>query len=262
MKDDMNTPHSQDVNDEVLVLYYYADGLSDAERKAVAKALTGDPALAQRYQALSADLDAMRDPADAPMPEGLEYRLQSALSRAARVEAAERDSPSRRPHSWFHRWSFVAGAGAAAVFAVAVGVALWMTTGQNGDSPGIVQPPAGGAVEWSTAAFQRGLESHFRSGRQELAGIRGGGDRAALVTSLIEQNRLYARLAAQNDAPDLARVLRSFEPVLERLGQEDLSPDDAAALQAQLEFEFTVMLTKLARTTSQKANPDNLEMSL
>lgn len=256
----MNQGNDDLSSDDVLILYYYGDGLTDVQREAIADDLAKSPDLAQRYETLARDLDAIRDPADLRMPDGLEYRLQSALQRAARLES-DREPDAR---GWLQRWSLGAGIGVAAVLALGIGIGVWWSSGGGPMNPPGPQPQSGPPVEWSSAAFERGLESHFRSGRSELAAFSGGGhgDRAALVASLIEQNRFYARLATQNDAPELARVLRSFEPVLQRLGQEDLPADDAAALQAQLEFEFTVMLTKLARSSSQKANPDNLEMSL
>jgi hypothetical protein len=180
--------------------------------------------------------------------------------RAARLEESE----SPQPRAWIHRWSFIAGAGVTAALALGIGMSLWMSGSVSTDPPVTLQAPAVATVEWSTAAFERGLESHFRSGRKELAGLggRGSPDREALVASLIEQNRIYARLALQNEAPEVARVLRSFERILEQLGREDLSAGDAAALLAQLEFEFTVILTKLGRASSQRTEPENLEISL
>ena len=68
--------------------------------------------------------------------------------------------------------------------------------------------------------------------------------------TIIQQNRLFERMAKQNDARDLARVLRAFEPILLRLSSEDISAEDAAALQAQLAFELNIVLTKLARRAS------------
>lgn len=246
------------MNDEKLILYYYEDGLSTTERHEIETAMRRDPGLARRYVALTRDLDAMRTAPDVPAPEGLHYRLQSTIQRAARLE----EDAQPRPDGRLHRWSFALGAAFSAVLAVGIGIGLWMAGDEPGNLPKPVQTTPVVATNWSTAAFERGLESHFRSGRRELASIGGDSvsDRAALVASLLEQNRLYARLALQNDAPDLARVLRSFEPILNQLGREDLSDEDAAALQAQLEFEFGVMLTKLARATSQQTGPDKQEI--
>jgi hypothetical protein len=48
-------------------------------------------------------------------------------------------------------------------------------------------------------------------------------------------------------------VLRAFEPILVRLAAEDLSPEEAQRLQAQLVFELNVMLTKMNRTPSDRS---------
>ena len=251
------------MKDETLILYYYQDGLSAKERREVAAAIDKDAALAERYRSLALDLDALREPADLPMPAGLTYRLKANLQRAVRLEEASEPETSRqaRPFSF---WSFTLGGALAAALAVGVGIGLWMAQGKAPDAPAIAQPNPGAAVEWSPVAFQRGLETHFRSSRANLANLSGetGQDRAALVATLMQQNRLFAQLALQNDAPELARVLRSFEPILMQLGREDLSPQEAASLQAQLEFEFQVMLTKLLRGSSQQTEPHKKEMTL
>ena len=106
-------------------------------------------------------------------------------------------------------------------------------------------------------AFVRSLQVHFRDSRAELTDLSGisAADRMILVAGLIEQNRLYARAAEQNDADNLARVLRAFEPILVQLAAEDIAPTDAAALRAQLAFELDVMLTKLALEPSDESDP-------
>lgn len=258
---------SKDMNEELLILYYYNDGLSNAERRRIAAALERDDDLAERYQALCRDLDALGVIEDVTVPEGLARRLQSSIDRAARLEAAEQaEGGTRWRTSWFALRFLPWGGAVAAALAVGVGIGLWLGEGSAPVAPGVVEPTPATSPEWSAVAFQRGLESHFRSGRSNLGNLPGarenGKGRAALVASMLQQNRLYAHLALQNDAPDLARVLRSFEPLLEQLGREDLSPMEAARLQAQLEFEFTVMLTKLTRDTSQQTESQNEEMSL
>jgi hypothetical protein len=67
---------------------------------------------------------------------------------------------------------------------------------------------------------------------------------------LIEQNRLFEKAAAQNNSPKLVRVLRAFEPILVQLASDDIAPEDAEALRAQLAFELNVMLTKMTRDSS------------
>jgi hypothetical protein len=75
-------------------------------------------------------------------------------------------------------------------------------------------------------------------------------DRTMLVLRIIEQNRMFENAAVSSDALKLARVLRAFEPILLRLAADDLAPADAEALQAQLAFELSVMLTKLGAGSS------------
>ena len=71
---------------------------------------------------------------------------------------------------------------------------------------------------------------------------------------IINQNRLFERAAEQNNAADLARVLRAFEPILVQLAKEDLSDAEAQALRAKLAFELNVMLTKLSRDASNETD--------
>jgi DNA-binding FadR family transcriptional regulator len=103
------------------------------------------------------------------------------------------------------------------------------------------------------------VQVHFRDTYGQLATmpVDSAADRAELVLQIIEQNRLFERAAEQNDAQDLARVLRAFEPVLVRLAAEDLPPEDAEGLRAQLAFELNVMLTKLSRDTSNETDTAN-----
>jgi hypothetical protein len=103
-------------------------------------------------------------------------------------------------------------------------------------------------------AFTRGLTVHLRDSRDQLSAAATDSDRAQLVLQLIEQNRMFENAAEQNNAPQLARVLRAFEPILLRLAATDLAPEDAAALRAQLAFELNVMLTKLARDSSKETH--------
>ena len=125
----------------------------------------------------------------------------------------------------------------------------------------MIQNPPATTPEWSPAAFQRGLESHFRSGRSELAELSpsNSADQQDLITTLITQNRLYEKLAIQNGQPEVARVLRSFQNSLVQLASEDLSPEELTELKAKLEFEYSVMLTKLARQASQQTETPNQE---
>jgi len=255
------TNHS--INEETLVFYYYNDGLTESERSRVESALEQDDSLRTQYLALSADLDALREQDELPAPEGLEYRLQSSLERAIRLEESE-----SKPESWLGRLFggglVAAGTALAAILAVGVGIGVWVA---GGDAPApqvVIQTPVESGAEWSQVAFQRGLETHFRTGRSSLASLADDElqDRHQLVSAMITQNRLFARLAMENGSPELARVLRAFETTLLDLASEELSPEAAATLKDQLEFEFEVMLTKLARATSEQTSTNNQEIKL
>jgi hypothetical protein len=105
-------------------------------------------------------------------------------------------------------------------------------------------------------AFTRGVQVHFRDTFQELSSLpaESAADRSMLALQIIEKNRFFERAAIQNNSQSLARVLRAFEPVLLQLAAEDISPEDAAALQAQLVFELNVLLTKLSRDASNETD--------
>jgi hypothetical protein len=102
------------------------------------------------------------------------------------------------------------------------------------------------------AAFTRGVHTYLRDTQQGLASmpVATAADRTILILQIIEQNRLFERAAEQNNSQSVARVLRAFEPILLRLAADDIAPEDAEALRAQLAFELKVMLTKLSQRTS------------
>ncbi len=51
-----------------------------------------------------------------------------------------------------------------------------------------------------------------------------------ILLQIIAQNRLIERAAVANQAPELARLMRAFEPVLLKLADPATSPEKAAAL--------------------------------
>lgn len=232
------------MNDETLTLYYYDDGLTAAERREVEAALASDPALVERYEALCTELDGLGEPAVAEVPPHLVAQWHDALDRAADREVFA-VVPSRRS---FHFGSFFWGAAIAASLAIGVGIGFFIA----GDDP----VPDGGMVATVSPAdaFSRGLLVHFRDSRDQLSAIEAStnGNRQQLIQNIIAQNRLFVRMAKDNESQDLARVLRAFEPVLLRLASEDVTPAEAERLLAQLQFELTIVLTKLTRQVSDK----------
>lgn len=228
------------MNEDTLFLYFYNDGLTEDERREVAATLEADPALAARYDALCADMNALNDPDVPAVPSHTVERWHDAIRQAPGAEA---DAPRQTPRA-FNPMSFAWGAAAAAALVLAVM---------------LVQEPVAPPLELpapSSSAFERGIQVHFRDTQLQLAAlpIDSATDRMELVMQIINQNRLFERVAERNDADDLARVLRAFEPVLVRLAEEDLSDADAEALRAKLAFELNVMLTKLSRDSSNETD--------
>ena len=62
------------MNEEKLILYYYKDGLSEAERREIKAALASDDELRQRYESLSRDLDIL------VKPKMFQYRKASSIA--------------------------------------------------------------------------------------------------------------------------------------------------------------------------------------
>ena len=238
------------ISEETLTLYYYDDGLTASERREVQAALREDAELAARYQEIRRQLDDWREPYDLEAPAHLVQRWHDSIGQAARAErttSPKQDSP-------FHFLSFAWGAAITAALAIGIGIGVYLSGGNS------ISPPDGG-MQANTpriqdavipASFTRGLQVYLQDSQDEITRlpVDAAAERALLLMQIIEQNRLFERTATQNNAPKVARVLRAFEPILLRLASEDLAPEDAEALRAQLAFELNVLLTKLARDTS------------
>lgn len=225
------------ITDDELLLYHYRDGLDATERARIGAALSEQPGLAQRLQALVSRLDAATAMPEVPVPELTQRRWQVALERAARQDDK---SNVRVPHAarrWNTRW--LAAAAAVAVVAV-VSIIQVATQTQPGRVVGLPVPAATDA-----SAYERGLKVHLASTERQLAGLDSATpeQRARLIETIIAQNRIYALAAERAGEPQLARVLRAFSPVLEDLGQ---GRGDASASIAQLGFELRVMQGRLS----------------
>ena len=226
------------ITDDELLLYHYRDGLDAAERARIGAALSEQPELAQRLQALVTRLDAVAAMPEVPVPELTQRRWQVALERAARQGD---QSDVRTPHStrrWGARWPAVAAAAAIAV------VALVFVRDRiiEVPTPQITQVPANTA---EASAYERGLKVHLASTERQIAELDSATpeQRARLIETIIAQNRIYALAAERAGEPQLARVLRAFSPILEDLGQ---GRGDSSASIAQLNFELRVMQGRLS----------------
>ncbi len=238
------------MNDDTLTLYYYNDGLTQDERLQVSNALAADTELAARYKILCDALSRLADSEPEPVATDMMHRFHDTIDRAARLERGARTDPSRPVHFWSFFW----GAAITATLAVGIGIGVWLG-GAGEVDPGFGEnlfvdvTPRNDVVP---VVFQRSIQNYLRESEREITALPmdAEADRLMLILRLIEQNRLFEKAATQNHSPDLARVLRAFEPILVRLASDDIAPEDAEALRAQLSFELNVMLTKLTRDTS------------
>jgi len=156
------------------------------------------------------------------------------------------------PQTGWHPGSCFWGMAVTAALAIGIGIGFFVS-GDTGLTPDQQAPLIADTTQQPNvipAAFTRGLQVHLRDSHQQLTRLDEGAETTMLVLQIIEQNRLFEVAAEQNDAPKLARVLRAFEPILLQLAATDIAPEDAEALRAQLAFELNVMLTKLARDSS------------
>jgi hypothetical protein len=232
------------MNEDNLILYYYNDGLSERERHEIEAAIHDDAAIAAKYDDLCRQLNDFTESETPAVPSHTVQRWHDAIDREARLEHGREQRPRHRS---FSGMSFAWGAAIAA--ALVIGISVTMTRVDPGiESPALVP-----------AAFTRGVQVHFRDTYGQLASmpVDSATDRNELVVQIIEQNRLFERAAEQNNSQDLARVLRAFEPILIRLAAEDITPEEAESLRAQLAFELNVMLTKLSRDTSNETDTVN-----
>lgn len=242
------------MNDDTLILYYYNDGLTRHERRQVESAIKSDAAIAARYEAICRQLGSIGEQELPAVPSQTLQRWHDSIDQAAQRERISQRKPARQitfsPFAW--------GTAVAAALVIGVGIGSYLATGGSTTStPAIgitsVDPGAATAVP---AAFTRGVTVYLRDTQRELAALplATTAEHSMLILQIVEQNRLFERAAEQNNSQSLARVLRAFEPILLRLAADDIAPQDAEALRAQLAFELKVMLTKLSRETSNETH--------
>ena len=187
-----------------------------------------------------------------PVPTHVVQQWHDAIDEAAALERGHEKKPE---HQW-HPTSFFWGVAVSAALAIGVSIGFFVSDG-NGPLPNQEAPMVAGSTPQANiipAAFTRGLQVHLRDSRQQITSLDQSTDSILLVLRIIEQNRLFETVAERNDAPELARVLRAFEPILLQLAATDIAPEDAEALRAKLAFELNVMLTKLSRLSSNETH--------
>lgn len=174
-------------------------------------------------------------------------RWHDAIDEAAALERG-RDTQDRGRGSRV-MWLWGTAVTAALVAGVVIGMQMSDTPGTK-IAPRMVNDHQPGNA--NLVAFTRGLSLHLRESQQRISEFDSHSDTAKLIRDIVEQNRRFETVAEQNDAANVARLLRAFEPILLQLAATDIAPDDAAALRAQLAFELNVVLTKLSQQPSER----------
>lgn len=240
------------VNDELLTLYYYRDELSDKQLAAIELALKQDQSLARHYAQLCGQLDRLKAQNNAPATPQAMQRWHAALDQAAAQEittSIQAEKPARS--FWLERlFRFNVPVAASAVMILALGVVI----GVNLQNTNITGFPGSAMADHSGQSFVRGVGAYMQEAEMQLAGLEANdiSQRRVLIKEIIGRNRLYIRAAENSQSPELARVLRAFEPVLISLADPQTASQQFDRAKAQLSFELSAMQTKLTHDASKQ----------
>ncbi len=239
------------ISEDRLILYFYRDGLAEMERQEIAAALNQDQELQQRYQQLSSELQALSQVDEVPAPGYMAQQWHTAISREAQLER-QKQAPVA-PQRKFFIWGLAASA--LLCLGVVIGTLIQpLPVAQRPQQAEALPLPDSSVEEVGarSAAFMRGMQYSLSDQHLGLDQLPPSSDESyqLLLMQIIAQNRLIERAAVANKAPELARLMRAFEPLLLKMADASTSPEDVAALRRQLTFELGAMLTKLQQTSS------------
>ena len=240
-------------NEQALILYYYDDGLSRSEKHAIAEALQADASLAKRFRELSARLNALQGEAPALAPSHLQHQWHDLIAGEAQLERQAKQ-PNERPKRWL---GWAAGLTAMLLLGIVIGRVLQpvsiATDGATTELAATPEKPLLDAV--GATAFTRAVQFYLDEQQGDLARMdeQSADNQQLLLLQIVAQNRLIERAAMANNSPDLARLMRAFEPLLLKLADQNTSPEEVLVLQRQLAFELQAVLTKLQQAPSNPA---------
>lgn len=238
------------IDDDTLILHYYDDGLSPDVRRGIDAALRADPALARRYREMTDALAGLRiddDAAIEPPPAAI-HRWQTGLARAARLDTAP--SAGGRIQRW---WPWI-GSAVAAVAVLAMAVSMRSVEPVADSAPFVLAPPTaiGAPVDNDpSASLRRGVQMYLDVASQQLAALPAmdASRQAAVIADLLERNRAYQRVAAEQNVGLLVRALRAFEPALLTLADHRTDAPTFLAEREKLTFELGIVHARLVHTS-------------
>jgi hypothetical protein len=243
--------------DELLLQYFWRELPAD-QMQQVSSWLQHDAAIAQRYQALCADLQKIRD----AMPNAA---LSSLAITRAKLRLRRHIERQQLQQGQAPETSFAAAPAPVAWLRPALAGALLTLLAVFAIVPRVVDPPlvskgdASPITNLNTAetygveansAMLRAVRVQVAQSQQTLQALPADlAEQRALLADIVLQNRSFAQRAQLQGQADVARLLRAIEPVLASLAQQP-TPQERAALLAQWEFETQVLQTKLQARAS------------
>ncbi|MEQ1516977.1 MAG: hypothetical protein ABL931_10870 [Usitatibacteraceae bacterium] len=251
------------ISDDELLLYSYDDGLDEDARARIGAALSSQPALAARLRSLLASLDRAGNAADVAVPEGARRRWEASLEVVANAPTARAPRRSRLSTA---QWRVGLAAFGALALTIAAALLLDFPRVDGPVHSPVAREGAAAAVAIADDAlrYERGLQWHLAQTEQQLAGLGKATreERSRLIERAIVQNRLFAAAAIRAKEDRLARVLRSFTPILESLNSEATATSDLEGGLAQLNFELKVMQSRLSSATGSSTNASSRMLAL
>ncbi|AVP97855.1 hypothetical protein C7S18_11905 [Ahniella affigens] len=230
------------ISDDELLFFYWRDGLSDTRQREIARLLQQDPILQQRLASLSADLSVLAAPLDSDPDDLFSARLVRQLDQHVAALTPPVPSTGRARLRRLGPWAVAA--------AVVMSFLIWQAPKESDSVP--VGPPGTvvAAANEPGGALNRRVAVGLEQASLQLADFDALDEaaRQQLLADWRNQNELFAAAAERTGDAQLARTLRAFSPLLDALDEGSAASRDAAL--SQLEFEYTIMHTKLLREPS------------
>lgn len=243
----------QPVNEETLILFYYGE-LETREADAVRRQLADDPALAARFEALSAALQAIPEPRAPERDDNYGRRVW------ARVDAALDEPPASGGFVW-PSWLRLRAAGG--VLAAGLVAVVAFQLGRHSPPPlpetKVVVPVAEvGGGNHQARLLEASLVNHLDSAHRLLTEVSNSNVAEVDLEAekdwakvLLVANRLYRFAAEQAGQHRIAQLLGDMEPVLIELanGAGQVTPNEYRVLRQSIsdrDLLFKVRATNMA----------------